>query len=236
MARFLKHTSCPECGSSDAKGLYDDGSSFCFSCKHSTRATKFSNVCSDSGRNQQPSARLPPDDLCSHFSSDALGWLGKSGIGVETLIKHNVRYSPSKNQIVFTWPSLDVWQARNVWEGAKQRYFTSGDHSNAITAYYCGTSVDRILLTEDCLSAIKCCNATNVDVMPLLGSHLPTAKMKALKRLYKRVDVFLDEDKYKDALKISKRLQAYGFESKCYLDKRDPKLIPYDELKEILDA
>jgi twinkle protein len=32
-ATFLHHTSCDECGSSDANGVYDDGHTFCFSCQ-----------------------------------------------------------------------------------------------------------------------------------------------------------------------------------------------------------
>jgi twinkle protein len=31
-ANFIQHTSCNDCGSSDALGVYDDGSSWCFSC------------------------------------------------------------------------------------------------------------------------------------------------------------------------------------------------------------
>ena len=70
--------------------------------------------------------------------------------------------------------------------------------------------------------------------MPLLGAHMPTQKMKALKRYYTQVDVFLDEDKFADGCRLSNKLKAFGLGSKVYLDKRDPKHIPYDELKDIL--
>lgn len=36
MGNFVEHTSCDKCGSSDAKAVYEDGSAYCFSCKHST--------------------------------------------------------------------------------------------------------------------------------------------------------------------------------------------------------
>jgi len=180
--------------------------------------------------------RSVPDDCGAVFGPDAMGWLSRTGISVETLLKHHVRFSPSKNQIVFTWPNTDVWQARNCWEGAKSRYFTSGNHDNVALLFYCGSSVDHVVLTEDVLSSIKCVSATSVDAMPLLGSHLQSSKMRALKRLYKRVDVFLDEDKYKEAVKISNKLRLLGIESKTYLDTRDPKHIPYDELKELLNG
>ena len=35
---FIKHDSCDQCGSSDARAIYSDGSSYCFSCKHNIKA------------------------------------------------------------------------------------------------------------------------------------------------------------------------------------------------------
>ena len=32
VSEFLEHTSCPDCGSSDALAVYDDGHTYCFSC------------------------------------------------------------------------------------------------------------------------------------------------------------------------------------------------------------
>ena len=39
MGDFIGHESCPECGSSDARGRYADGSTYCFSCTKSTPPT-----------------------------------------------------------------------------------------------------------------------------------------------------------------------------------------------------
>lgn len=36
--KFLRHESCDSCGSSDAKAIYSDGSSYCFACKTAIRA------------------------------------------------------------------------------------------------------------------------------------------------------------------------------------------------------
>ena len=36
-SEFIRHDPCEECGSSDAKAVYEDGSTYCFSCQHSTR-------------------------------------------------------------------------------------------------------------------------------------------------------------------------------------------------------
>ncbi len=36
-SNFLYHTSCDNCGSSDANSVYDDGHSYCFSCNKHTK-------------------------------------------------------------------------------------------------------------------------------------------------------------------------------------------------------
>ena len=39
-ANFVRHESCPDCGSSDARSLYDDGHYFCFACEKHTPSTE----------------------------------------------------------------------------------------------------------------------------------------------------------------------------------------------------
>ena len=39
-SEFQYHTACPKCGSSDANGVYDDGSSYCFSCNTYFKSTE----------------------------------------------------------------------------------------------------------------------------------------------------------------------------------------------------
>lgn len=45
-SEFLYHTTCPDCGSSDANGVYDDGHEHCFSC----------------GRHTPPTGEAPPPE------------------------------------------------------------------------------------------------------------------------------------------------------------------------------
>lgn len=41
MANFTKHENCEECGSSDAKAVYDDNSSHCFACQHTVPSKEY---------------------------------------------------------------------------------------------------------------------------------------------------------------------------------------------------
>lgn len=41
MAAFVRHDACPKCGSSDANAIYEDGSSYCWSCKYATLSDEY---------------------------------------------------------------------------------------------------------------------------------------------------------------------------------------------------
>jgi len=232
MATFLKHTSCPACGSSDARGLYSDGGSFCFSCKAKTSPSFVVKM--RHGNIPPKEGKALPDNLSTHFEGKAIQWLTQYGFSVEDLIKHGVRYA--NNWVYFTWPNLSMWQGRDM---AVKRYYTSGSHTAELPVYYSGVGSSRCVLTEDCLSAIKiatCGRFTGLwsDAMPLLGTHLPSVKIRALRRLYDTVDVFLDHDKGKEAMKLSGQLKLLGMKSRVFINKLDPKEITYDSLAEIL--
>ena len=55
-SKFLRHTACDACGSSDANSLYDDGHTYCFNCE-----TFIDGTASDGHRPSQPvqGARKP---------------------------------------------------------------------------------------------------------------------------------------------------------------------------------
>jgi len=44
MADFVKHSSCDNCGSSDARAIYSDGSSYCFSCESATLSEEYKQL------------------------------------------------------------------------------------------------------------------------------------------------------------------------------------------------
>ena len=41
---FLRHEACPDCGSSDALGVYDDNHTFCFACHTHTQDAESSET------------------------------------------------------------------------------------------------------------------------------------------------------------------------------------------------
>ena len=48
MAVFTKHEGCEKCGSSDAKAVYNDGSTYCWNCTKATLSEEYKELLQDS--------------------------------------------------------------------------------------------------------------------------------------------------------------------------------------------
>lgn len=253
MARFLKHTACPVCGSSDALGHYDDGSTYCFSHGRSTKSASLSPYVTtlreqeeDSG---QKSKIIFPSDATQDYPLQALAWASKYEIGVQDFLSNQVYYSPARNQVIFRFNDGEgrvvAWQARNLNPVSKaKRYYTQGDVNNVLPIYHCRNAhsdrasgmVRRLVLVEDCLSAIKVASveALGADAMPLLGSSLPKSKLTALRASYDLCDVFLDPDMWPKSLLITKQAEMLGFKVRSIRADCDPKELAREQLQELL--
>lgn len=258
MARFLKHIGCDRCGSSDAKAVYDDGSSFCFSCRKPT-SSKVSGYVSKVLEQETPSLSESkvslPSDATTNYSKEAVDWCAKYDITVEQMLQNGMVFSAHRSQLLFTWydenKELLAYQARNLNPVSKsKRYFTCGDVNELLPIYHCryplpdGVNSRRLVLVEDCLSAIKV-SYTNMsdatsekpsgcDSMPLLGSGISRTKLSRLKHLYGALNVFLDPDMWHKSLNIVKQAQLLGFQARPIQSDRDPKEHDYSQLKELL--
>lgn len=236
MANFVRHTSCPSCGSSDANGIYDDGSSFCFSCRRTSRGNLgdlFKRVAADATREVARISKSLPDDCTPVLSGAAWEWVSKYGFTAEVLLKNNVVYSPSRNQVIFTWPEYpNFWTTRNFWHGAKSKAFHNGEVNDVLTIYSQGES-GTICLVEDCLSSIKC-SYVGVDSMPVLGSAVSPRKLSRVGKRYNNLIVWLDHDKGGEAHKIARRGGLLGMQTRVIHTELDPKEYSYEQLKEYL--
>lgn len=238
MANWLSNGPCPRCGSRDNLASYDDGSKWCWGCHYYESRNKLPTETHKEDIGHRPL----PDDTSVWFGPDSLNWANRYGLYVEDLIRHNVKFSPSKNQTIFTWPETDLWQARNH-NLSKVKYFTSGNHDDVLPIYAHSTGPNLesvVVLTEDCLSAIRISmlggeNGLRCDAMPLLGTHLPSQKLNRLKRLYSKIIVWLDHDKGKEAQGIADRAKMIGMGAKVVSTELDPKEYKDDELRGFLE-
>lgn len=250
MARFLKHIGCDRCGSSDAKAVYSDGSSFCFSCRKPTgsKVSPYALLHTQQIEEQSDSRKVTlPSDAGTTYSMEAVAWASKYEITVPQLLQEGVVYSAYRNQLIFTWLSPDgsllAYQARNLNAVSKaKRYYTCGDVNELLPIYPCrfplsGSSNHRhLVLVEDCLSAIKISytEALGADAMPLLGSGISRTKLSRLRPFYGLLSVFLDPDMWHKSLSIVKQAQLLGFKARPIQADKDPKEFNYEQLKEML--
>jgi len=84
MGQFIEHRSCPDCGSSDALAVYEDNSTFCFSCEKSHKG--------DSGEAPKWTEEDNPK-ATQAFLEGAYQPLSKRGLSVTTIKKFDYRVS-----------------------------------------------------------------------------------------------------------------------------------------------
>jgi hypothetical protein len=231
--RFVSHEACPSCGSRDNFARYASGSGFCFGCGRFEKRTGISSqsrlqrVGSESC-GESSGVRPCPDDLGTYYPVKVLEWLSKYSIGVPELIKHNVLWSPSREQLIYQFygagKDLVLWQARNFRDGTthKSRFYTSGSPANVLATYYPREESNTAIIVEDCCSAIKCAEAGFAGV-PCFSAAMPKEKLARLRRYYSNVVVWLDSDKLNEARKLATQAALLGFSSKVVHTELDPK-------------
>lgn len=244
---FIRHTSCPKCGSSDALALYQGGSSFCFSCRTSRRGSTSPYI--TSSINSETSGEVDekiilPDDVSFNYAPICVDWISKYGVSVDELIKNKVYWSEEKQQLIFTfWDEAGnflLWQARNFGRWSKIKYITKGKPDQILPIYQMvglggiPKLQIRLVIVEDCISAIKCSRVA--ASMPVLGSSLSLNKLTRLSHLpgLSSVVVWLDGNMYDKAQQIAKRLQLLGLEARAIWTKADPKEYENEEISMLL--
>jgi len=246
LSEFLLHTSCPNCGSSDARAVYLGGSSWCFSCHHYTRGKIDANSFSNEKRSIKE-VRPLPEDLGQAYSAQALAWTSSYQIKTEELLRNDVYYSERQHRMYFIWRDgserICAWQARNFL--SKPKYISSGSLEEVYPIYYCKTNEDSLagpglpgicgtgtlVLTEDCLSAIKI--ARQSDAMPCLTSTLSPTKLNRLVRLYGAFVVWLDGNMFDKAQAMARQLQVLGANARAVYTPLDPKCYNDEEIRNI---
>jgi hypothetical protein len=229
MSDFLYHEACPQCGSSDGRAVYQDGGTHCFVCKTTTRSGRPSFAPATPKQ-----AKYLPYDLSTEYGPEAIEWTERYGIRVEELIRHNVRFSKRQKRLYFLFK--EGWQARNFWQGSP-KYTSSGNLDGHIYSECTLLSggLDRLqllIVTEDCLSAIKI--ARQSDASPCLTSGLPMLKLKRLAAPYKAVKVWLDGDMFHNSVKMTEQLKLLGKDAQAIWTPNDPKCYSDEEVTQIL--
>jgi hypothetical protein len=206
---FLYHTGCDSCGSSDARAIYVDGSEHCFSCKEHKAPTLRSKLF----QNQKQDKIATRNTLEDTIPVKAKGWLDKYDLTL-------------KEQSLFKWnveKEMLVYQTNNFWTGRTfsddpdvPRYKSSGMKPYEVL----GTG-NTLILVEDIISGLKV--SRNSSCCVLFGASIPKDILLKYSCSYKEIVVWLDCDKAKDSIKLSKEIRDWGMHSSSIITPRDPK-------------
>ena len=89
-----------------------------------------------------------------------------------------------------------------------------------------------LVITEDALSAIRI--ASQCDAMPALGTYVPVQKLIALRALYEFILVWLDRDKFREAIYIADNCKWLGLSARAIYSELDPKAYSDEQITEYL--
>ena len=226
------HTSCPKCHSSDARYVYPDGGSFCFSCRKVFGASKY--VPKPLEEEKEKELTLPYGCTQS-FGVEAVDWFKRYKLGVEDMLVHGLQWHEKRKQLFFPYyeaNALVLFQTRNFHPEAKQKSYTKGSIKEVFPINM--GVVDSMVLVEDPVSAIKVLKHTGINTMPLLGSDLDKNRLVVVAQRYKQVFVWLDSNMLHKANRIAQRIELIGGNATVVYTKDDPKEQSPETIRKLL--
>lgn len=231
MSKFLRHIPCPKCGSRDNCGEYEDHF-WCFGCRYFKPKDDITNV--RSRYNQRSSQEIVEDvgslEVTSNIPNQALSWLLSYGITLEEITNLGISWCPSKELLILI--NLDSYYQGRCFGNQRTKYLSKGEKPLLFYGYS-----DKLICVEDILSAIKIGRLSpDYCASPLLGSSLSKETIQRISGKFSEVLIWLDRDKAKEAVTISRDLRQRGFNSRVIISELDPKEYNEEQLKELING
>lgn len=245
----VTHEGCPKCTawgkdtSQDNLARYEDGHAYCFSCKYyeGPKAHNIVRQLNLSEERQKKLVRLP-DDASRTIPAKVMEWMAQFDIGRTEIIHYDFRWSDHWQSLIFPIYSgtkeLLAFQARSFAPESGWKYFNKGDIREIIhplnyqSVKLTTTSNYGIVLVEDYISAIKLARQT--CSLCLFGSNANSKLMHRLKLLTDCVILWLDSDKFAEAITGANAATQFGMRAKVVFTTKDPKEYSDEEIKNTL--
>lgn len=185
--------------------------------------------------------RLPIDYSTQNIPFEGMAWLKRYTITDEEIKRYAIGYSELYKRLilpVFDSETLVYWQGRNLMVPTKEHpKYLNIRQSGAKNIFFKGRCTnphkpDEIVIVEDILSAIRC--SRYIHSLALLGSYFPSGIYNILKT-YKKIYIYLDDDKYHTAVDAAKKLHTIlNIPIRIIKSNLDPK--ENNDLKELFYA
>lgn len=254
MANHVSNGPCSNCGSRDNRAKYDDGSEWCWSCGHTpggyTPPTLAGRVKArvTSAVESDKVICLPNDFEPGYVPFAALMWIQQYELTKADMIALRAGWSDYWQRLIFpviVEGKFYGWTGRyfgneehkelNEWNGTK-KWWIQGKIKDTLQVLP-GTNHTELLMVEDLISATKLQKATKLSSCPLFGSSLTGPQKRfILKSKFKSLIFWLDRDKLKESYRMAGEMQRLGFETRVICTDVDPKEVPIEEIKEIVNG
>ena len=233
------NTSCPKCHSRDNLGVWEDGSTWCFGCHAYTPPTKtIENLKRRLLISKTPlkGGVLLPDDAWGAIPKVALEWLAKYGLLKAEIEKLNVLYSQSKDLLIFPFfdaeKNLIAWQGRYFGSNKEYPKYVTYGAKDMLSMFPGPAKSNTVSVVEDVISAIKVSRVQ--DTIALLGSYLSLKTANRLARSYDHLVIWLDPDKYKEAVEAQERLSPIFKSVRVIYTEKDPKEYNHEQIQNFI--
>ena len=246
--RFVGHEPCPECQekgfdrAGNNLGRWADGHGYCFSCKYFEPGDKIKSLqhLAQIEKNVKEERKsLWPSDAQKTIDVKALNWLSQYGIIRDEILFHDLSWSDQRQWLLFPYKDDHgrtlAWQARNFGSTHKSKWLTEGPVEDIMHILGFDDWPDSTLvIVEDIVSAIKVSRVTRA--MPLFGSVMSLRKMFRTKVLgIRNVAIWLDADKFKEAIKYANRLEHAGVKARTIFTEKDPKECSMETIQQVVN-
>jgi hypothetical protein len=161
---------------------------------------------------------------------EAYSWLWKYGLKDEDLFEFGFGWSQKYKRVIlpiFTrgnFGTLLGWVGRNVLDKEKAKYYIQKPKKSDRIYFTLEGSADdddKVILVEDCLSAIKLNKYLNVKTIALLTTSIDNNLINKLKG--NKVFVWLDSDVLSQSVAMVSRLRQLGVSAYHIYTTNDPK-------------
>ena len=235
-SKFVKHKSCPSCGSRDNLATYSDGHCFCFGCGYKKSSSKEWRIRGTSDRQNGAIRNSPselPRDSIKELPSDCLQWLYKYELTPQEIQNFNLFWSESLGSLIFPIKQEDVllgYVARK-FKGDGPKYRIKGEKRKFSMPLGTGRT---IVFTEDLISATIVSRVTTACC--LYGTSLPSELVSRLASFgkYDKYLIWLDKDKRSEALKQALYFKQFGYNFGVIMTEKDPKEYSNEQIEKEL--
>ena len=187
MTKFLYHEPCPQCGSKNNLGVWDDGHKWCFGCKYYEYGTKTAHHVHKPQVSATYNPKAFPEDASDYIPSEPLRWLFSCGLTYNLIEEHKIKWSPSQQLVCWKIYSISGkelgWQGRCFKKDAKTKYINQGKIKEDICVLSCPNS-NIFVLCEDYISAIRISQFANA--IPLFGCSISMENLLKIQSIHEK--------------------------------------------------